>query len=102
MSVSLKPVQLTFETGTMLELPSPMCKLDEEVGRRGGERGRGNAIESEQEVLRFLERINYKSREQRLNLSRSQQQGHSATYNTLFLYLSRMQRIYPLKHSELI
>ncbi len=28
---------------------------------------------------------NYKSVEQRLNLSRSQQQGHSATYNTLFI-----------------
>ena len=35
--------------------------------------------------------------ERRLNLSRSQQPGHSATYNTPFHYLSRMQRIYPLK-----
>lgn len=35
--------------------------------------------------------------ERRLNLSRSQQLGHSATYNTPFHYLSRLQRIYPLK-----
>ena len=48
-----------------------------------------------------LNKSNYKSGEQRLNLSRSQQQGHSATYNTLFKYLSRMQRIYPLKHYKL-
>ena len=37
-----------------------------------------------------------KSKNKGLNLSGSQQLGHSATYNTLFQYLSRMQRIpYP-------
>ena len=45
--------------------------------------------------------LNYKSKNKRLNLSRSQQLGHSATYNTPFRYLSRMQRIYPLKQFEL-
>ena len=43
---------------------------------------------------KVLQLSNYKSGEQGLNLSRSQQQGHSATYNTPFLYLSRMQRIW--------
>ncbi len=38
--------------------------------------------------------------ERRLNLSRSQQPGHSTAYNTPFLYLSRMQRIYPLKQCQ--
>ena len=38
-------------------------------------------------------------KEHGLNLSESQQQGHSNTYNTPFSYLSRMQRIYPLKQS---
>ena len=46
-------------------------------------------------TLQFWSVFCVKSRELHgLNLSRSQQQGHSATYNTLFrVYLSRMQRI---------
>lgn len=44
---------------------------------------------------------NYKSREQGLNLNRSQQQGRSAIYNTPSQYLSRLQRIYPFKHCRI-
>ena len=48
-----------------------------------------------------LSKLNYKSEEQRLNLSGSQQQGHSTAYNTPFRYLSRMQRIYPREQWKL-
>ena len=73
-------------------------------GNGNGFGGRRNAIRKKRrkDYIVFLSFFsNYKSREQRLNLSRSQQQGHSATYNTPFLYLSRMQRIYLLKQFKL-
>jgi hypothetical protein len=54
-----------------------------------------NAIES------LVRKNQLQIAEQRLNLSRSQQPGHSTAYNTPFHYLSRMQRIYPLKQFKL-